>query len=106
MILTFSALLWHLALFIRNYTLKRTIIRADGKEKAPTADLEKGAAAAPGANDLRSAEDDDENVKEMTAIEESARPSIAKESFDKEKTTEDDITVGPTTTSSSLKGSS
>jgi hypothetical protein len=104
-ILTLSILFSYLALLIRNYTLQRTIIRADDEEKAPAADFEKG--AAPGANAFRSAEEDDEEAKEIPTKGESARPSIAKESFDKEKTVEDDITVAPTTASSgSLQGGS
>ncbi|KAF8969828.1 major facilitator superfamily domain-containing protein [Flammula alnicola] len=77
-----------LVLFIRKYTLKRTIVRAGEKEKATPVDVEQGASAEEAAAESE--------TEEKVELEADARPSLEKEKT-VEADTSDDTTVRLTT---------
>ncbi|KDR73516.1 hypothetical protein GALMADRAFT_614600 [Galerina marginata CBS 339.88] len=79
-----------MVLFLRNYTLKRTVVHAEEKDKAAEADVEKG----PVEEDVATQADSEKNEK---ALE---RDSMVTE---EKKGEMDDVTVRPTTSSAESK---
>jgi EmrB/QacA subfamily drug resistance transporter len=85
-----------MVLFLRQYTLKRTIVHAGDKEKAAEGDVEKGTPSPEEDVEEVVAENDSEK-DEKTALGGDSRPSTAKDKIEGDT---DDITLARPTTSS------